>query len=439
MKNKFGYLVGFAALLVAGCAAYYSVYGLSQLFAGASLAVIIMASCLEFSKVIGTSLLHRYWSKLAVPLRIYLSIGIFILVIITSGGIYGFLSNAYQQTASKLEIHEGEVAVFETKKTLFVDNISGNEKIINSKNKRIDQLTNLRLNQENRLDSAKTNGAKNRVRKDIDEANKEIQKLTNDIDVITHKNNGLTDSIGVYNNKILTLKSKSGVAAELGPLKYLAQLTKQPMDKIVNYFILLLIFVFDPLAVCLVLATNRIFELERIEKTKVIEEINEKQVKDLGEKIKEELVNTINNNPIPIEKPIEETKTTDFENYSQYNTQPVIKENNENIIQEPIEPESDISVSSRINNGDMEEINNVKEEPIVETKPNEEIVLPDEREMIDEAGETKYIINEPVIPTGKVERDEIKEIKLQNRDRGFSVNIPHPKSKTEITKIVKGR
>lgn len=107
------------ALAVAGCAGYFSVWGLSQLFAGASTAVIIMASVLEIGKVVTTTALHRYWTKLARGLKIYLTVSVLVLMMITSAGIYGFLSNAYQSTANKLEIHEGELAVLDGKKGLF--------------------------------------------------------------------------------------------------------------------------------------------------------------------------------------------------------------------------------------------------------------------------------------------------------------------------------
>ena len=119
MKIKFSYLMLLIALSVAGTAGYFSVWGLSQLFAGASTAVIIMATVLEVAKVITTTALHRYWTKLAMGLKIYLTTGVAVLMLITSAGIYGFLSNAYQKTANKLEIHEGELSVLDGKKQLF--------------------------------------------------------------------------------------------------------------------------------------------------------------------------------------------------------------------------------------------------------------------------------------------------------------------------------
>jgi hypothetical protein len=252
----------FLALAVAGCAGYFSILGLSQLFAGASVAVIIMASVLEVGKIVTTTALHRHWNNLAKGLRLYLTISVGILMLITSAGIYGFLSNAYQKTANKLEIHNGGVDVLNSKKILFEKNILDNEKIIVTKNKRIDQLASLRINQETRLDSAKTNKNKDKVRADINLATNEIQKLTTEIDLLNNKNTSLSDSVSKYNIKVLELNSSSDVAAEVGPLKYISELTGTPMGKVVNFLILLLIFVFDPLAVALILMTNKIFELQ---------------------------------------------------------------------------------------------------------------------------------------------------------------------------------
>ena len=259
---KFSYLIFVLAIAVAGCAGYFSVWGLSQLFAGAGIAVIIMASVLEIGKVVTTTALHRYWSKIAVGLKVYLTISVAILMLITSAGIYGFLSNAYQKTANKLEIHEGEISVLETKKGLFQKGIDDNQKIIDNKNKRLDQLSALRSNQENRLDVAENNRNRDKVRSDISASNTEIQNLSKEIDDLNAKNASLSDSINSYTVKVLELKSSSDIAGEVGPLKYISELTGYPMAKVVNGLILMLIFVFDPLAIALVLITNRIFEIE---------------------------------------------------------------------------------------------------------------------------------------------------------------------------------
>lgn len=262
MKFKFGYVLLIIALALAGVAAFLSVWGLSKLFAGAATAVIYMGALLEIGKIATTTALHKYWSGFNRALKIYLTSAVIILMFITSVGIYGFLTNAYQATSNRLEIHEGELGVLDVKKMSFQKSVDDNEKNIISKNKRIDQLTNLRNNQETRLDSAKSTKSKDKARADIAEATKEIQKLSNDIDVLNTKDNVLLDSVNKYNVRMLDLKANSNVAAEVGPLKYISSITGLPMENVVNYLVLLLMFVIDPLAVALILATNRIFDIE---------------------------------------------------------------------------------------------------------------------------------------------------------------------------------
>ena len=102
VKN-FTTLIGVSALLVAGSAAFFSVFGLSKLFAGAQLSVIIMAGSLEFSKLVAASFLYQYWYSASKLLKTYLSIGVVVLVLITSAGIFGYLSNAYQGATINFE------------------------------------------------------------------------------------------------------------------------------------------------------------------------------------------------------------------------------------------------------------------------------------------------------------------------------------------------
>ena len=257
---KFKYIILITALAISIIGSGFSVIGLSQLFAGASLAVIIMASVLEVGKVIITTALHKYWTILNKGLKIYLSTAVGILMIITSAGIYGFLSNAYQKTANELEIHEGEINVLVTKKEAFQASIDENKRLITDKvnekegtsnrlNKRINDIDFTKGNQSRRADIATAEG------------NKRLNTISSDIDVLNAKNSVLLDSVNKYNVKVLELKSGSKIAGEVGPLKYISELTGTPMANVVNYLILLLIFVFDPLAIALVLATNRIFEL----------------------------------------------------------------------------------------------------------------------------------------------------------------------------------
>ena len=381
MKIRFGYVMLFLALVVAGCAGYFSVWGLSQLFAGASTAVIIMATGLEVAKIITTTALHRYWSKTSGMLKAYLTISVVVLMIITSAGIYGFLSNAYQKTANKLEIQNGQVSVLTGKKDLFQKNIDDNQKIIDQKNKRIDQLSDLRRNQETRLDAAENSRGKNSARADIKSSNDEIQKLTNDIDALNLKNSYLSDSISKYNTSVLELNANSELAGEVGPLKYISELTGTPMAKVVNMLILLLIFVFDPLAVALVLMTNRVFEIEN--------EDNPLEPKDKTKEVLEDAVDVLK------KQPKEESITR-------------VIEDNEKIIEEPIledEQHDDEEVVEEITEAVTESVNEEVTESVKERTP--------------------------VIPTGKVQLEDIKEVK----DRGYSVNVPQPKNNNTIERI----
>lgn len=413
MKFKFSYLVAFAATIVAGCAAYYSVFGLSQLFAGASLAVVFMASSLEFSKIIAVSLLEKYWDKLGKALRIYLIVGVTILVCITSAGIYGFLSNAYQKTASNVEITDGALSVINNKKSLFEKNITDNQKIIESKTNRVSQLSNLRTIQEGRIDAATTNSNKGKARADIDASSKEVQVLNVEIDVLNAKNAVLSDSVNVYANKAIEVKSKSNSTSEIGPLKYLAQLTGYPMDKIINWFILLLIFVFDPLAVALVVATNKVLEIEK----------EDVEIKEDNKTKEDDGIYGVDLQPWPVysilrKNTIEEPKIPEepeIEDY-EYESEPEIP------FEEPPYISDDFQIGP---DGAYEHIDEpIIEEPVVEEPVVEEPVV---EEPVVEEPVVESTIYKPdfVIPTGKIEVKDIKE-KRQQTNRGFSTNIPHP-------------
>ena len=125
MKAKlFPYIIALSALAVSASAATYSVYGLSKLFAGASLAVMIMAGSLEFAKLVIASVLYQYWNKLNKYIRIYLFMAVLVLITITSGGIYGFLSGAYQETANQSELISKNLNILETKQNRYISRLN---------------------------------------------------------------------------------------------------------------------------------------------------------------------------------------------------------------------------------------------------------------------------------------------------------------------------
>ena len=257
-KNSrlFPYLVGLAALLVAGSAAFYSVFGLSKLFSGATIAVIIMAGSLEFAKLVSASFLYRYWDDINRFMKTYLIIGVVTLVMITSAGIFGFLSNAYQ----------GATVSFEKESTALL-----------YKEDRLDQLKDDKKFLKEELEAASSelpDNYRTAKRKLREEYQPKINKV---------------------NETMMTLKQEIGdlkialieTGVDVGPAIYLARVFNTDVDTVVKYFIFLLISVFDPLAVVLVISYNITLQVRMREENLEFEsgDSSSGQVQKSGEKI----------------------------------------------------------------------------------------------------------------------------------------------------------
>lgn len=262
MKDKlFPFLIAISALAVSGSAAFYSVFGLSKLFAGASTQVIIMAGSLEFAKLVVASLLYQYWNNINKALRTYLSIACFILILITSGGIYGFLSGAYQETATKSELLDKSLAILEQKQVRFEET---KEDLKIEKTGLTKSISDLRISLSNPAQVQyvdKESGqlittTSSSARRALQE---ELARTLNDRNQVNLKLEAITDSITKTDMSILEKEMGNEEQRELGPLKYLSETTGYPMNKVVNWFLLLIIFVFDPLAIALVVAANFAF------------------------------------------------------------------------------------------------------------------------------------------------------------------------------------
>jgi hypothetical protein len=253
LKNKiFPLLIALSALSVSASAAFYSVSGLSKLFAGASLEVIIMASSLEVAKLVIASLLYQYWDSLNKGLRAYLAVATCILILITSAGIYGFLSGAYQETANKEGIVTQQITALKTKKVLYEetrDNFLADRKSNNELRGTLSKGSTTQYTDKNGNLVVRTN---NSAIRNIESTAKENERLAAKLDVVN-------DSIFALETQILEAKVNSEAASELGPLKYLSELTGIEMNRIINWLLLIIIFVFDPLAIALVIAANFAF------------------------------------------------------------------------------------------------------------------------------------------------------------------------------------
>jgi len=259
MKRVFPYIVLLAAFALAGSAAYYSVFGLSKLFSSQSLAIIILAGSLETSKLITASYLHRYWNDISLSIKSYLMIAVFILMCITSLGIYGFLVSAYQDTAYKFENLETVIDNLETKKSRFETQLTQVNAEKESVNKNINALTTALSN--NIIQYTDRNG--NQVIRTSSENRQayetQLSSATDRVEQLTAKQTALSDSVTAIDFKIMDLQTNSDVAAEIGPLKYIAKITGSTMDTVVNWLIILLIIVFDPLAIVLLISANKAF------------------------------------------------------------------------------------------------------------------------------------------------------------------------------------
>jgi len=257
------FLLGLSALFIASAAAYFSVSGLSKLFAGASTAVILMASSLEFGKLISASFLYVYWDNINKVLRTYLLVGVCVLIIITSAGIYGFLTSAYQTTADQLSIITKQTEVIELKKQRFQEQLDGYNKEKTALNQSISDLSKGLSN-----NVFQVQGAEGQVLTTTSSANRKVlDKQLNDAktqrDNVAKRIEALSDSVTKFDLSVIDLNVNNDLAAEVGPLKFMAEVTGQPMSTIVNWFALLIIFVFDPLAVTLVIAFNTAMRIDK--------------------------------------------------------------------------------------------------------------------------------------------------------------------------------
>ena len=228
-ENFFQYVVGLSALLVAGSAAYYSVFGLSKLFSGAMFAVVVMAGSLEFAKLVSASFLYRYWDRVNKVLKIYMTVGVVVLVFVTSAGIFGFLSNAYQ----------GATVQFEKESTALL-----------YKEDRLEQLSEDKKFLKEELEVAVSelpDNFRTAKRKLREEYQPKINKINTDM---------MTLKSEIGDLKIILVET----GIDVGPAIYLARVFGTDVDTVVKFFIFILIFVFDPMAISLVIAYNRILE-----------------------------------------------------------------------------------------------------------------------------------------------------------------------------------
>ena len=292
MNTKFlPWFLLFCAIGLSGTAAYYSVVGLSIIFSAVALPVIIMGSFLEISKIAIATYLHDKWKETYGILKIYMTIALVTLSLITSLGIYGLLSTGFQGNIAKLEINEKKIKNVEVKKTRFEEI---KEELVKEKTTLDGDITKLRdglsTNTTTQSVDRKTGQvitkANNANRKSFEGQLKEAQVRR---DTIASRIDAINDSITKLDIQVLDMESEEISGSELGVIKYVSELLDWDIKKTANLFILILIFVFDPLAITLVIATNQAFKGKRKDEVTIHDTIHD----------------TIQVDPIIIEKIVE--------------------------------------------------------------------------------------------------------------------------------------
>ena len=262
-------LLGLSALFVAFNAAFFSVSGLSKLFAGASLSVMLMASSLELAKLITAGYLYNYWEKINKAFRVYLSIGVVILILITSLGIYGFLTAAFQDTFNVYSVTEKQRSFLQQKEKFWADDVARYDVELGRISENIATLSNAKATGIQVRDTTSTTGFRNTISTtELRLAQQRIGVEEDNRKEVQSKREVAADSLQSIQLKILDLDTDTEIGSELGPLQYLSGLLDKPMDQIINWFILIIIFVFDPLAVALVIAFNNALKVDKGEKDK---------------------------------------------------------------------------------------------------------------------------------------------------------------------------
>jgi len=252
--NWLKFLMGFSALLVAGCAAYFSVTGLSVLFAGASVSVMVMAGSLEFAKLVAATYLKQKWDEIRGFNKWYLVSAVALLMLITSAGIFGYLSNAFQSQSLQLQRVDREILVHQTK----IDQNTTQIAQLST------QITEFNTNQGKILDGGKVNS---RLIRSIDDRDKQISKINDKISILQSENASETEKINEI--KILNLDLEK----EVGGFRFVAEVFGMELKNVVKYFILSIVIVFDPLALALIIAFNGLITIPTRKNEEEIEEI----------------------------------------------------------------------------------------------------------------------------------------------------------------------
>ena len=239
-----------AALALGSVAAWYSIQGLMAIFAAAVVPIIIMGGALEFAKIVTTVWLHHYWNRARWQMKLYLVPAVMALAFLTSMGIFGFLSKAHSDQALVSGDIQSKIAVFDQKIDTAKQNIEADRRALTQMDAQVDQLLGRTTDDKgaNRAVTVRKQQSteRNRLNKDIEAGQASIVSL---------------------NDQAAPIRAQvRKVEAEVGPIKYIAALiygdnpSNDLLERAVRWVIIVIVFVFDPLALTLVLAAQSSYE-----------------------------------------------------------------------------------------------------------------------------------------------------------------------------------
>jgi hypothetical protein len=249
----FGYLTLFTALILSMSAAVYSILGLTAIFAAAFWPIVIMGGSLEFGKIITTLWLHKYWDRAELQYKLYLCSAVAILMLLTSMGVFGFLSKAHTDQSLVSGDVQGKIAIYDEKIKISRENIDANRKALKQMDEAVDQVM-ARSSDEKGADKAVA------IRRG---QQKERGRLLVEIEAEQKKITSLNEERAPIAAEVRK------VEAEVGPIKYIAAMVygdnpdANVLEKAVRWVIILIVIVFDPLALTLLLAATKALEWER--------------------------------------------------------------------------------------------------------------------------------------------------------------------------------
>jgi hypothetical protein len=287
--NWLKWLVGISALIIAGCAAFFSITGLGVLFSGAALSVMVMAGSLEFAKLVAATYLKQKWDEITGFNKWYLVSAVAVLMLITSAGIFGYLSNAFQQQNLKLQQVDREIAVYSTK-------ITTNDAQITQLNTQLGQLSST---QNTILDKGKVNS---RLLRSIDSKDRQVGTINKKISSLQDDNAKNNDEINKIKIKNLDLEK------EVGGFRFVAEAFGMELKNVVKFFIFLIVIVFDPLAVALIIAFNGLIDVKKKKREDILGKMVENNQKmglyevygDTKEDLVEPITETEHIEPTPL-------------------------------------------------------------------------------------------------------------------------------------------